>query len=71
MTRVPTGDERIGPEWEPHRELLHGIQQIRKELGEDFPVTAAELRITDPTPAGIARQLAAIRARAESHLGRR
>ena len=57
-------EQRPPPDWEPHRELLHGIQDLRKELG-DFSLTAAELRITDPTPEGIRRQLAALRARAQ------
>jgi len=51
-----------GREWEPHRELLHGIQDLRKEFG-DFSLAASELRISDPTPGGISRQLAALRAR--------
>ena len=61
-------DERPAPGWEPHRELLHGIQDLRKELG-DFSLTASELRITDPTPAGIRRQLATLRARAAAQAG--
>jgi hypothetical protein len=58
-------NEPPGPAgWEPHRELLHGIQDLRKQLG-DFSLTASQLRITDPTPDGIRRQLAAIRERVE------
>ena len=61
--------ERPEPtDWEPHRELLHGIQDLRKQLG-DFSLAASELRITDPTPEGIRRQLAAIRERVERGQG--
>jgi hypothetical protein len=53
-------DTPIG--WEPHRALLHGIQDLRKQFG-DFAIQASDLRITDPSPAGIGRQLDALRAR--------
>lgn len=65
MQPTPSDAEPALPDWGPHLELLHGIQHLRQELGTDFSVMASELRIMDPTPEGIARQLAAIRERTE------